>query len=95
MGDQTEKLSVRFYCGEACDWSFLMRVEPVEHNVRKCRCADCKRTLEAGEGIKYRYVMFRGNGQFYYCCPKCDVVRQSEEQKLVDELRARTDGSDV
>jgi hypothetical protein len=71
-----------------------MRVYPVAHNVRQCKCADCKKTLEAGEGIQHTYPMFHGKGQFYYCCPPCDAAREITEQKIVDELKARSDGSE-
>ena len=71
-----------------------MKVYPVAHNVRKCKCADCKRVLLAGEGIQHRYPMFHGTGQFFYVCPPCDVIREATEQKIVDELKARSDGSE-
>lgn len=69
-----------------------MRTCPIAHNQRKCKCADCKKELPAGEGIQHSYPMFHGKGQFYYCCPPCDAAREVTERKIVDQLKDKTHG---
>ena len=51
------------------------------YNQRKARCADCRRLLQKGEGIAQRYLMFSGNGEYYYLCPACDRKRKEKEAK--------------
>lgn len=57
-------------------WGEMMMVAGT--NKRKAKCADCKRLLQAGEGIAHRYPMFHGKGEFYYLCSGCDRKREAE-----------------
>lgn len=56
-----------------------------ETNVRKAHCGQCKRLLQKGEGVRYRYAMFHGNGEFYYLCPGCDKKYREEKEKKEKE----------
>lgn len=60
----------------------------IGHNQRKCRCARCMCVLLKGEGIQHRYVMFAGRGEFYYYCPKCDVIAAQEVKEIEERLNS-------
>jgi len=55
-------------------------------NLRKARCADCKRLLQKGEGIAERYPFFSGGGEYYYLCVGCAKKRQ-EKKAVLDEIK--------
>ena len=82
LGTQSAQLPLCLDSFETGDRSVLMPVGPVEHNVRRCRCVDCKQTLEPGEGI-------RSKGYFYYRCQKCEALQIADQQKYQEELKVR------
>ena len=50
------------------------------HNVRKCKCSDCKRVLLKGEGIQHSMPWFGGRNPYFYLCPTCDNKRKMDKE---------------
>lgn len=50
-------------------------------NVRKAKCADCKRVLEPGTGIRREMPWFQGHNPYFYLCESCDGKRKMDAEE--------------